>query len=94
MRLHFAPSFLVVEPDYFTDRDAGLNAMGDAVKSITQRYVRFRATLEPRDPIESIGRVEREQAQIVNTYADFAQQSPEGARQIQNQFAIPALQHG
>lgn len=94
MRLHFAPSFLVVEPDYFTDRDAGLKAMGQAMKSINDQYVRSKLAVGPRDPIENIERVERVQAQIVNTFAEYAQRSPDGAEQLKNQFAVPSLQHG
>lgn len=90
MRLHFAPSFLVVEPDYFTDRDAGLKAIAQAIQSVARQYVRSKLTLGPSDPIESIQRVGQEQERIVSSFAEYARLAPEAADQLKNQYAVPA----
>ncbi len=94
VRLHFAPSFLVVGSDYFNDRDAGLEAMGKAMKSVSDQYARSKQMLGPRDPVENIKRTALEQAQMETMFAEVAHQSRQQAAQLVTRYAVPALRQG
>ena len=91
MSLHFAPSFLVVEQEYFTDREAGLANMEKAVDSIDDKYRQSKLRLGPRIPVELVQRVAEEEELVRAAFAERAQQSPVLARQLAEQFAVPVV---
>jgi hypothetical protein len=91
MNVHLAPSFLVVDPEYFKDREACLAALGAAVESIDKRYRRAKARLGPLEPIMQIDRVAQEQKLIVDTYQELLARRPEVAQRLEDTFAVPML---
>jgi hypothetical protein len=96
LRLHFAPSFLVVEPDYFKDREAGLEAMGAAMDSVSKRFSESKLRLGPLEPIELVSRAARYQELVVTSYTNHALESPEAAAALKARFAVPSVsaRHG
>jgi hypothetical protein len=86
MTLHFPSSFLVVEKDYFADRDEGYAAMDRILGSINERYVRAKAALGPIAPIERVSR----QALVEQTLAEIAdatvRERPEQMRVVLNRL--------
>jgi len=96
LRLHFAPSFLVVEPDYFKDREAGLKAMGEAMDSVSKRFSESKLRLGPLEPIELVSRVARYQELVVTSFNEHARESPEAAAALKSRFAVPPVlaRHG
>lgn len=86
MTLHFPSSFLVVEKDYFADRDEGYAAMDRILGSINERYVRAKADLGPIDPIERVSR----QALVEQALAEIAdatvRERPEQMRVVLNRL--------
>jgi hypothetical protein len=96
LRLHFTPSFLVVEPDYFKDREAGLKAMGEAMDSVSKRFSESKLRLGPMEPIELVSRVARYQELVVTSFNEHARESPEAAAALKSRFAVPPVlvRHG
>lgn len=94
VRLHFAPSFLVAEPDYFRDREAGLKAMGEAMDSVSKRFSESRFRLGPLDPIERISRASRYQELVVTSFNEYERASPQSAASLKARFAVPAVRVG
>ncbi len=88
IRLHFAPTFLVVEADYFTDREAGLSAMHKMIAGLARRFEEA-APPRPGDPVEQIARVARYQQWLLDAHAQLSRQAPEEIRAAEKKYAVP-----
>jgi hypothetical protein len=89
VRLHFAPTFLVVEEDYFTDRKAGIGAMQAAMDHVSQRFSESKARLGPGEPIEQVEHVARYQQWLVDAYAELAGRAPAEMKALEETYAVP-----
>jgi hypothetical protein len=92
VRLHFCPSFLVVEPDYFTDRDIGVAAMNKMFHEVSDRFAKSLALQNPRDPIERIGRIAVDDEVAKAAYAELAREEPQFAQSLLRRYAAPSAQ--
>lgn len=82
VRLHFCPSFLVVEADYFTDREKGLTAMAKVMDEYNDRFSESHVHVAPNDPIERVTRVSQVERQMVAAFEAVKQTDPQMATEM------------
>lgn len=87
MNLHFTPSYLIAPPDYFTDRDAGFEALGRIVGRINDRFSEV-AHVGLFDPIERIARHAQIEAGIKRLAETQLREHPEQMRVIFNRLKV------
>jgi hypothetical protein len=87
--LHFAPSFLVVDPDYFDDRAAGLDSLKRMNDEMNGRFVRALGWQSPIDPISRVQAEAIDEVTTVRAAEAFREFDREQFDVLLNKFLVP-----
>lgn len=91
MTLHLVPSYLLVDNDYFEDREAGYKALGSIVEEIEDDYS-ISVGPGPKNPIWQMRHLAEAQAEAVQRYTRLAEQRPEAVQAAVARRFPPAVQ--
>lgn len=87
MKLHFFPSFLVVDEQYFEHWEEGKSNLDKAMREVNEDYTRKWEELGPPQPIELIERVAIEEKLLIDAFSELMRDAPETAKATLLQFA-------
>ena len=90
MTLHIVPSFLLVDQEYFSDRETGLKTLGGIVDKLDRKYS-ISADPGLADPMWKVRQAAEVATASVATYERFAEREPEAAQRTLARHAPPAV---
>jgi hypothetical protein len=92
MTVHLVPSFLVVEPSYFIDREEGMAAVDRIFGEINERYVRAERHIIPVEPEWAVRRRVVEDAVRIRALQEFERQEPALSKEVLGRYIVPGGQ--
>jgi hypothetical protein len=90
MTLHIVPSFLLVDDEYFADRENGYKILGGIVDELDKEYS-ISVTPGPIDPMWQVRSEAESVTATLAAYEALAQREPERMQQLMSQRMEPAV---